>query len=241
MRSVSRAARDPLEVAEVLGLIGALERLNPTPEPTSAAARPLLDGPWSLIATYPTDRAADSRGANGGAAGESDGLLVGPLAAARALSDGVYEALYKNAQWSWLAGSARSSGGSSGASSRSPTPALGARSFQNIDVARGKLYNVVEFGSAAGSSDGGGPSGRITVTGSARPVSGATLEVVFEESALELNPPRGWPLLGRGPPVRVTVPLPRPKGFVEVTYLDETMRVSRGSRRNLFLTVRPKS
>jgi len=235
LRGVSRAARDPRETAQVVDLICLLEERNPTPKPTSAAAQLLLDGPWSLIATYPTDRALK---ANQG----SD--ATGAFAAMQALSDGVYETLYKNARWSWLAGAARGSGSTSNAGdnndSLQPTnPETSARSFQNIDVSRRKVFNVVEFGAVAGSSDSG-PSGCITVTGSAQPISDTTLEVIFEESSFELNPPRRWPF-SRGPPIQLTLPLPRPKGFVEVTFLDESMRVSRGSRRNLFLTVRPKS
>lgn len=236
LRGVSRAARDPRETARVVELICSLEGRNPTPKPTSAAAQLLLDGTWSLIATYPTDRALNASYNND---------ATGAFAAMQALSDGVYETLYKNARWSWLAGAARGSGSNrnertnnDGLQAAAPEPS--ARSFQNIDVSRRKVLNVVEFGAMSGRSSESGPSGCITVTGSAQPISDTTLEVVFEESSFKLNPPHRWPF-SIGPPIQLKLPLPRPKGFVEVTYLDETMRVSRGSRRNLFLTVRPKS
>ena len=56
------------------------------------------------------------------------------------------------------------------------------------------------------------------------------LEVVFVSSSIE-----GVPF---APTLRV--PLPRPKGYVDTTYLDNDMRISRGSRSNIFVTVRAK-
>ena len=194
LRGVSLAARDRSAVPAVIALIAQLEAVNPTRSPVDDAK---LNGTWALIGTYSVD---------------------GPVARSRStlqtLSDSVYEGLYKNTQWSWLAGgmtSAESSGSK-------------ARSFQNIDVARGEIFNIVEFASF-------GRRARITVTGTIARESPTSLAVVFVASSIE-----GLPF---APPV-VRVPLPRPRGYVETTFLDDEMRISRGSRGTLFVTVRAR-
>lgn len=113
LRGVSKASRDPSFIPEVLARIRDIERQNPTPEPVDEA-QALLNGTWSLVATYSVK--------GGKIAGGGAGARDGPLAALQALSDVVYETLYKNNKWSWLAGGMNSAG----------TEA--ARSFQNIDV-----------------------------------------------------------------------------------------------------------
>ena len=203
LRGVSEASRDSSVIPYVVSLICNLEGRNPTCSPTDASNADLLDGEWSLLATYP---------AASGAVGDKKSR-GGPLGALQALSDVAYEALYKNARWSWLAGATRTEGSSS------------ARSYQNIDLSKGEIYNSVEFGGPAS-----WPAGRISVRGSLAPVSATTLEIVFVESSIKV----------KSPPLGLAVPLPRPRGFVELTYLDCDMRISRGSRNNLFLTVRPR-
>ena len=194
LRGVSLAARDRSAIPAVIANIAQLEALNPTRSPVDDAK---LNGTWALIGTYSVD---------------------GPVARSRnalqTLSDSVYEGLYKNTQWSWLAGgmaSAESSGSK-------------ARSFQNIDVARGEIFNIVEFAAF-------GRRARITVTGTIARESPTSLAVVFVASSIE-----GLPF---APPV-VRVPLPRPRGYVETTFLDDEMRISRGSRGTLFVTVRAR-
>ena len=100
---------------------------------------------------------------------------------------------------------------------------------QNLDLANNAIYNVVEFNAPFGAR------GCISVRGEVNREDGSTLGVCFIESSVTL---KGAPkVLGQEPPT-ITVPLPRPRGFVTTTYLDGDWRISRGSRSNVFLTVR---
>ena len=138
----------------------------------------------------------------------------------QALLDLTYETLYKSGRWNWLAG---------GVANRKEQRSSGARSFQNLDLANNAIYNVVEFNAPFGAR------GCISVRGEVNREDGSTLGVCFIESSVTL---KGAPkVLGQEPPT-ITVPLPRPRGFVTTTYLDGDWRISRGSRSNVFLTVR---
>lgn len=194
--SPSESAR---ATADVVLQIEAIEARNPTPDPVDSA---LLPGSWSLIFTTGSGRAA---------AGADSSLQA-------AAFSGVYELLYRNSRWSWLAGGLHRSRADDGA-------AGAASSRQIIDVAGGSILNVVDLKL--------GPTpAKIVVNGAAAPTPSRRdrLEVVFESTELQVGS-----LL---PPL--TIPLPRPRGFVDTTFLDETMRISRGSRSTIFLTVRSK-
>ena len=116
-----------------------------------------------------------------------------------------------------------------GVANRKEQRSSGARSFQNLDLANNAIYNVVEFNAPFGAR------GCISVRGEVNREDGSTLGVCFIESSVTL---KGAPkVLGQEPPT-ITVPLPRPRGFVTTTYLDGDWRISRGSRSNVFLTVR---
>ena len=78
------------------------------------------------------------------------------------------------------------------------------------------------------------PGWSIAIHGGAGTIareSPTSLAVVFVASSIE-----GLPF---APPV-VRVPLPRPRGYVETTFLDDEVRISRGSRGTLFVTVRAR-
>jgi len=166
VRGVNRAARGKESIQVVIDDIKILEKLNPSPRPTESS---LLNGTWSLIGTYSTD----------------GGQTVAPAGSVRSqlqiISDAIYENIYKNSRWSWLAGA------NSGSSA--------ARSYQNIDTSCGKIVNIVEFSVPAPSFfQGSSLNGRITVDGSLEIRDFATLQVVFESTTIEVDAPRFLPM-----------------------------------------------
>ena len=210
--STTREDADPSTRAAILDEIRQLEALNPSPDPIDQWGS-RLDGQWSLIGTYPDDGSSSSSSSSSG-----DGASFSP----QALLDLTYETLYKSARWNWLAG---------GIASRREQRSTGARSFQNLDLASNTIYNVVDFNAP------GGGRACISVRGEINREDSATLGVCFTESKITLkDAPK---VFGIKAP-ELTVPLPRPRGTVTTTYLDDDMRISRGSRNNIFLTVRPR-
>jgi len=109
IRGVVLAARKNEELSTLLSDIGKLEKLNPCEAPSDSC---LLNGTWSLIGTYSSD----------GIRGQHVAPFDNFRSRLQVISDGIYEALYKNARWSWLAGA--------------DDGATAARSYQNIDLAR---------------------------------------------------------------------------------------------------------
>ena len=218
LRRVQAArAVDTLESRRaILAEIRLLEAQNPTPNPVDEG-RDLLDGAWNLVGTYSDSGGSSSSSSMAVELGREEASgAISP----QALLDLTYETLYKSGRWNWLAG---------GVANRKEQRSSGARSFQNLDLANNAIYNVVEFNAPFGAR------GCISVRGEVNREDGSTLGVCFIESSVTL---KGAPkVLGQEPPT-ITVPLPRPRGFVTTTYLDGDWRISRGSRSNVFVTVR---
>lgn len=100
----------------------------------------------------------------------------------------------------------------------------GASNEQIVDVAGGLVDNTVDV------KVSGSPALRINVRGTAKPMAGddeLQLEVVFTESSF-------GPATGSILPT-LTIPLPRPKGSLRTTFVDDELRLSRGGRGGLFV------
>lgn len=93
---------------------------------------------------------------------------------------------------------------------------------QNIDVENGRVENIAEFTTALGLE------GMLNIQGTVQIVSDTRAEVVFDRFVLELGK------------LSVTVPLSwvRPSGYVDTTYLDDTIRIGRGDKGSIFLNAR---
>jgi len=93
---------------------------------------------------------------------------------------------------------------------------------QNIDVEGGKVENIAEFATAFGLQ------GMLNIQGNLRVVSDERAEVAFERFVLRLGK------------LSVTVPLSwvNARGYVDTTYLDDTIRIGRGDKGSIFLNAR---
>lgn len=100
------------------------------------------------------------------------------------------------------------------------------RNEQLVDLKRGVVDNQVDV------VLGRGNGLRIGVRGTVQPISASSLEVIFTEWSL-------GQLRQREPFLRL--PLPRPRGGLETTFCDETLRLSRGGRGGLFVLKRLRS
>lgn len=214
---ILRQVKDPRnkrknERQKILEDICELEKLNPNIDPVDTAID-ILNGRWSLIGTFP-DTANNSPASKLGA---------NDIVGTRALLNIAYKTLYNSARWSWLAG---------GLAETNDDRQMNARSFQTLKLSTedNTIYNTVEFSMM-------GRSGEISVRGEVGKEDSSTLNIVFIDSTIRLIDPPNF--FGFEP--MLTIPLPRPRGYVTTTYLDQDMRISRGSRNNIFLTVRPRS
>lgn len=104
------------------------------------------------------------------------------------------------------------------------------RSFQVIDIKQGKAKNMADFRFF-------GKDGTLTIKGKAAPssVNGketVRLDVVFEEF---------WVRVGGWTSPKVSLTWINPQGWVDTTYLDKDMRVGRGDKGSVFVSVRVKS
>jgi len=93
---------------------------------------------------------------------------------------------------------------------------------QNIDVENGRVENIAEFATAWGLE------GMLNIQGTVQIVSDTRAEVVFDRFVLKLGK------------LSVTVPLSwvSPSGYVDTTYLDDTIRIGRGDKGSIFLNAR---
>ena len=93
---------------------------------------------------------------------------------------------------------------------------------QNIDVENGRVENIAEFATAFG------VEGVLNIQGTVQIVSDTRAEVVFDRFVLKLGK------------LSVTVPLSwvSPSGYVDTTYLDDTIRIGRGDKGSIFLNAR---
>jgi len=127
-----------------------------------------------------------------------------------------YEVFFKFAPW--LAGSAE-------------TNARGVRNTQAVDVAGGRVRNEVDL------SVGDDAVLRIGVDGEIDANDNDTLArrvtVCFTGFDVQLRLARGDVTLPR-----VAVPLPRPRGELETTFCDDSMRISRGGKGGVFVLTR---
>ena len=118
----------------------------------------------------------------------------------------------------WLAGSAE-------------TNRRGARNAQTVDVAAGVVRNEVEL-------DLVGPTTTTTVCigvdGEIRAEDALARDAVVTFTSFDVRARFG----GESTSPTLTLPLPRPRGWLTTTFCDETMRVSRGGQGGVFVLTR---
>ncbi|KAJ8607996.1 hypothetical protein CTAYLR_008241 [Chrysophaeum taylorii] len=96
--------------------------------------------------------------------------------------------------------------------------AVDVRNEQVVDLENGVVENVVILGV-------GGARVEVRVRGLASAEDEATVGIVFEEVEARVLET----------PIRARLPLPRPRGSIVSTFIDDEVRISRGSRGGLFI------
>jgi len=168
-----------------------------------------IDGDWTLAYS-----AKDTDSAFGGIAFGEDVV--------NAITSALYATFFKFAPL--LAGSAE-------------TNQRGVRNAQSVDCVRGVVRNEVDVDVASTPLASASVSAiRVGVDGEIKAFDrdGRTVEVTFTSFDIGLVSNAGASADER----RVKFPLPRPKGILDTTFCDESMRISRGGRGGVFVLTR---
>ncbi len=185
-----------------------IERLETFPSSSSAGGR------WTLA--YGA-KAAAATGARRSTSNGMESLGVSDTVI-QEITRTMYGVFFKYAPW--LAGSAE-------------TNRRGARNAQTVDVAAGVVRNEVEL-------DLVGPTTTTTTTvcigvdGEIRAEDALARDAVVTFTSFDVRARFG----GESTSLALTLPLPRPRGWLTTTFCDETMRVSRGGQGGVFVLTR---
>ena len=186
-----------------------IERLETFPSSSSAGGR------WTL-AYGAKAAAAAATGASRSSSNAMESLGVSDEVI-QEITRTMYGVFFKFAPW--LAGS-------------SETNRRGARNAQTVDVAAGVVRNEVEL-------DLVGPTTTTTtvcigVDGEIRAEDALARDAVVTFTSFDVRARFG----GESTSPTLTLPLPRPRGWLTTTFCDETMRVSRGGQGGVFVLTR---
>ena len=185
-----------------------IERLETFPSSSSAGGR------WTL-AYGAKAAAAAATGASRSSSNAMESLGVSDEVI-QEITRTMYGVFFKFAPW--LAGS-------------SETNRRGARNAQTVDVAAGVVRNEVEL-------DLVGPTTTTTVCigvdGEIRAEDALARDAVVTFTSFDVRARFG----GESTSPTLTLPLPRPRGWLTTTFCDETMRVSRGGQGGVFVLTR---
>ena len=186
-----------------------IERLETFPSSSSAGGRGTLEYGAKAAAAAATGASRSSSNAME-SLGVSDEVI-------QEITRTMYGVFFKFAPW--LAGS-------------SETNRRGARNAQTVDVAAGVVRNEVEL-------DLVGPTTTTTVCigvdGEIRAEDALARDAVVTFTSFDVRARFGGE---SSTSPTLTLPLPRPRGWLTTTFCDETMRVSRGGQGGVFVLTR---